>query len=267
VSLESLTREQLAAHCSTTLDQVSKGPLSEVGDAAGPPALEPSNLRPPVAAPSRRPSSGIESLTKREREVLVAAAGGGGRQAIGEALHISATTVANHLARVYSKLGVTNRMEAVALAIGSGALDMGGSTVVRRPSEEILPRLLRAAREHLGMEVSFISELSADRRMIRDVGSSGPAPVHVGCTDPVVDARQSPAAMELPVTRAWPVEAYVSVPLILSDGRVYGALCYASRSPDHSLDERDLRVVRMFADVARQYLDSDLEASRQHRLT
>lgn len=68
------------------------------------------------------PATGIGSLSGREFEVLAAAATGVGRGAIAESLYISENTVKNHLVNIYAKLGIGNRMAAVALAIESGAL-------------------------------------------------------------------------------------------------------------------------------------------------
>jgi DNA-binding CsgD family transcriptional regulator/tetratricopeptide (TPR) repeat protein len=55
---------------------------------------------------STQPST---SLTKREHQVALLAAGGTTSKDIAEALHLSVRTVDNHLQRVYSKLGITNR--------------------------------------------------------------------------------------------------------------------------------------------------------------
>ncbi|MDX6234753.1 MAG: hypothetical protein QOH68_3871, partial [Nocardioidaceae bacterium] len=136
---------------------------------------------------------------------------------------------------------------------------------------DALRGLVRAAREHLGMDVSFISEFTGGDRVFRVVDSAGRSPVAVGGSDPleatycqrVVDGRLPelihdpmalPAAVELPVTAALPVGAHMSVPLRLSDGRVYGTFCCFRYDPDETLTERDLAVLRVFADVASSYL-------------
>jgi DNA-binding NarL/FixJ family response regulator len=53
-------------------------------------------------------------LTAREQEILERAACGAGNKEIARALRISRSTVENHLAAIYRKLGVTNRTAAVA---------------------------------------------------------------------------------------------------------------------------------------------------------
>lgn len=171
-----------------------------------------------------------------------------------------------------------------------GAQDGGRKTVVAtagigadEPAGEVLVRLLRAAREHLGMDVAFVSEFVDGERVFRHVDAGAPGPVRVGGSDPldesycqrvvdgrlpglIRDARDHPAAVELSATATLPVGAHLSVPLVLSDGRVYGTFCCFGHAADHSLTERDLGVVRMFADVAREYLEADLERARERDL-
>ncbi|HUY63882.1 MAG TPA: GAF domain-containing protein [Acidimicrobiales bacterium] len=151
----------------------------------------------------------------------------------------------------------------------------------RRPAEDLLHRLIKSARHHLGMEVSFISEFTGNERVLRYVDSVAPISVRVGDSDPlersycqrVVDGRlpelicvawELPAALELSVTAALPIGAHIAVPLILSSGRVYGTFCAFSRRANRSLTERDLAVVHMFADIARQVIEDDLTVANQY---
>lgn len=55
-------------------------------------------------------------LTRREREVLRLMTGGANTKAMAERLHISPATVRNHVQNIFGKLGVHNRLEAVAYA-------------------------------------------------------------------------------------------------------------------------------------------------------
>ena len=69
----------------------------------------------PVAAPG--PSSqGLGLLTEREREILCLMAYGQTTDVISQRLHISVTTVRNHIQRLMAKLNVHSRVEAVSCA-------------------------------------------------------------------------------------------------------------------------------------------------------
>lgn len=69
-------------------------------------------------------------LTPREREMLVLLARGMSSSAIAQALRISERTVTSHLSRLYAKLDVSTRAEAIALAMRTG--------LVSSPSERTL---------------------------------------------------------------------------------------------------------------------------------
>ena len=72
----------------------------------------------------RRRSVGLR-LTKREREVLAVAAEGLTAREIAERLGVRERTVTTHLARIYGKLGVGNRLAAIRLAARSGLVSIG----------------------------------------------------------------------------------------------------------------------------------------------
>lgn len=134
--------------------------------------------------------------------------------------------------------------------------------------DELTQSLLSAIRQHLGMEVAFVSELVGDRRVFRYVdAANGARWVHPGNSDPreesycqrvidgrlpqlIHDAQQLPAAGDLAATKELPVGAHLSVPIRLSDGSVFGTFCTFKRDADPSLNEVHLAVVRVFADVA-----------------
>jgi DNA-binding NarL/FixJ family response regulator len=63
-------------------------------------------------------------LTRREREVLVVASEGLTAREIADRLGVRERTVTTHLARIYGKLGVGNRLAALRLASRSGLLTL-----------------------------------------------------------------------------------------------------------------------------------------------
>jgi DNA-binding NarL/FixJ family response regulator len=64
----------------------------------------------------------FEALTDRELEVLLLVGKGHTNKAIGKQLGISGRTVQGHLARIYKKLQVNSRTEAVMLAVNLGLI-------------------------------------------------------------------------------------------------------------------------------------------------
>lgn len=69
-----------------------------------------------VKMTTRPPSLGFD-LTEREREVLALITQGMNNREIADRLTISRSTVKNHVSNIFSKLNVSNRAEAVALAV------------------------------------------------------------------------------------------------------------------------------------------------------
>ncbi len=68
----------------------------------------------------------IETLTKREIEILMHVGYGKTNKEIGKDLFISDRTVQGHLKNVYAKLGVTTRTEAVTLGLQYGLIVLDG---------------------------------------------------------------------------------------------------------------------------------------------
>lgn len=66
----------------------------------------------------RHPSGPGGTLSDREAEVLALLAGGATNKDLARDLHISVNTVERHLRNIFTKLGVTNRVEATAVHLG-----------------------------------------------------------------------------------------------------------------------------------------------------
>jgi len=86
---------------------------------AGRPTLAPEAAQVLIQATREPPSPGYD-LTPREREVLALMVEGLSNPEIAERLVLSPSTVKFHVSNILSKLGVTSRTEAVALAVQSG---------------------------------------------------------------------------------------------------------------------------------------------------
>lgn len=70
-------------------------------------------------APAVVDNQGPARLTEREAEIMNLLAQGRSNGAIASELFISEKTVKNHINRIYAKLGVTNRAEAIASHLGA----------------------------------------------------------------------------------------------------------------------------------------------------
>jgi EAL domain-containing protein (putative c-di-GMP-specific phosphodiesterase class I) len=59
-----------------------------------------------------------------------------------------------------------------------------------------------------------------------------------------------------------PIGSHLSVPLRLSNGRVYGTFCCFSFDPDITLNDRDLGIMKVFADLVAYQIEADVERTR-----
>lgn len=142
---------------------------------------------------------------------------------------------------------------------------------------ETMSCLVKSLRQRLNMEVAFISEFVDGRRMFRFVDSqqgveiiaaNEGGPLDESYCQRVADGRlpefisnaqTHAAACELPVTCDLPVGTHISVPIRLTGGEIFGTFCTFSRYSDDNLNERDLGVVRVFADLAGALISKHLD--------
>lgn len=142
--------------------------------------------------------------------------------------------------------------------------------------DQNLANILRVVREHLGLEVMFISEFEAGQRIFRHVDAEDPeTPLKVGGSDPLektycqrvidgrlppilIDAMLHPEASELAKAAAMSIGAHISVPIRLKNGDIYGTFCGFSASPDETLNARDLDVMKVFAELVAMEIDQEI---------
>ncbi len=82
----------------------------------------------------------------------------------------------------------------------------------------------------------------------------------------VRDAANDQLTADLPATHESGIGAYVGVPIRLWDGTLYGTLCCLSRCAEPSLNERDVRFLRVLAEVVADQLDREGLESEKRRL-
>jgi len=158
------------------------------------------------------------------------------------------------------------------LAGGPGAAAIGRN----------VDRVLDAVRRHLDMDVAFVSEFNGRDRIFRHVVSRlDPAPIRPGDSSPleegycmrvvegqipqlIPDTAAVPLLAHIPETALVPIGAHLSVPIQLRDGRVYGTFCCFSLASNLSLSQRDLQMMRAFADLLAYQIDGDLDAVQAH---
>lgn len=151
-------------------------------------------------------------------------------------------------------------------------------------SQTIIAQLLHSIRVRLDMEVAFVAEFYENRRIFRFVDAQqGLNIIQVGASDPLdqsycakiangslpelmPDARKNLLAASMEVTHILPVGAHLSVPIRLSDGRIWGTFCTFSRKPNSRLKAKDLATLRVFADVAAVILEHDRDELSQRDL-
>ncbi len=63
-------------------------------------------------------------LTNREKEIMILVAQGRTNKEISQNLILSISTVRNHISSIFTKLQISNRSQATAIAIYSGLLNM-----------------------------------------------------------------------------------------------------------------------------------------------
>ena len=145
-----------------------------------------------------------------------------------------------------------------------------------------IDRALRTARTHLGMEVAYVSRFEDDKTVFREVDAPGLEDlIKVGdahslddvycmhilegrLPNVMQDTSAEPLAASMPITNSVPIGRHMSLPLTMSDGEVYGMFCCLGPAPDESLNDRDLNMMKVFADFTAQEIEAELITERAY---
>lgn len=139
----------------------------------------------------------------------------------------------------------------------------------------LIKQLLHSFRVRLDMEVAFVSEFYNGRRIFRYLDSAKNVDIiQVGGSDPldesycqkilegqlpelIQDAQLNPSASKIAATHLVPVGGHISVPIFLSNGEVFGTYCAFCRYPRQDLTEKDLQLIRIYADITASLIENN----------
>ncbi|MGY1810374.1 EAL domain-containing protein [Blastococcus sp. SYSU D00669] len=150
----------------------------------------------------------------------------------------------------------------------------------RTDSERQIAELLQTAKKSLRLSVAFLSRLDGTTQHLEVVESSIPVlfqekvtqdqetslcqAVLDGRLPPVIaDLKAFPAAMALPAARMPRIRSYVSVPVRLSDGSLYGTFCAAGLTSDKELTKRDEALMDVLASAAAVIVEPEVRAQER----
>ncbi|HET8615338.1 MAG TPA: EAL domain-containing protein [Actinomycetales bacterium] len=148
----------------------------------------------------------------------------------------------------------------------------------RSAAEAQVAELLATARRSLGLTAAFLARMDGPDQILEVVDSSVPFLFSEGSVqrretslcqaildgkvpEVVPDLRDHPEGMRLPAARFPRVRSYVSVPVRLSDGSLYGTLCAAGLRPEKSLGRRDKALMDVLARAAAVVIEPDVVES------
>lgn len=150
-------------------------------------------------------------------------------------------------------------------------------------SDPAIERILQTVRGHLGLEIAFVSRYVEGRqRELTHVSSELDLPMGAGFREPreesycwhilqgrlpelIQDPADHPLTRNLAITDFLPVGCHINTPLRLSDGSVWGSFCALGREPDRTMNERDLSILKSFAGLVAERIESSLEIDMNRR--
>src|SRR6476469_10164034 len=154
-----------------------------------------------------------------------------------------------------------------------------GGTVGRERSaaEQQIAELLQTARSSLRLSVAFLSRLDGTTQHLEVVETSVPFLFQEGyqqrqeatlcqaildkkIPQVIPDLTAFPEAMKLPAAKMPRLRSYVSVPVTLSDGSLYGTFCAAGLTTDKDLTKRDRSLMDVLASAASVIIEPEVRS-------
>jgi GAF domain-containing protein len=141
-------------------------------------------------------------------------------------------------------------------------------------SDGALRDLLHNLRVLLQMDIAFVAEFVDGHKVFRQIdrAAGSTAAVAVGDAAPLeqtlcqrvvdgrmpsllADASSRPELADVAAAKVMNIGAYLSTPVVLRDGRVYGTLCCISHAPRSALGNRQIDALRHVAGIVATELD------------
>jgi len=157
--------------------------------------------------------------------------------------------------------------------------EMASNRRERSDSELKIAELLRIAKTSLGLSMTFLSRLDGETQHLEVVESSIPffrdgqtQPQATSLCQAILDGKlpsvipnvaKLPEAKRLPAARFPRIRSYVSVPVSLSDGTLYGTFCAAGFSADNELTKRDRALMEVLASAAATIIEPGVQERRR----
>ena len=152
----------------------------------------------------------------------------------------------------------------------------------RTPAEQQVAELLRTAKDALGLSVSFLTRMDGTTQHLEVVDSDIPFVFREGAKlrqettfcqaildgrlpSVIPDVREFPVAMALPAARFPRLRSYVSVPVTLSDGSMYGTFCATGLTTDKGLSKRDKALMEVLASAAAVIIEPGILAQARRQ--
>ena len=156
---------------------------------------------------------------------------------------------------------------------------MASNRPKRTDTDEKVAELLRTAKNSLGLSLTFLTRLDGETQHLEVVESSIPF-FHDGQTQPqatslcqaILDGKlpsvipnvaKLPEAKRLPAARFPRIRSYISVPVSLSDGTLYGTFCAAGFTADNDLTKRDRALMEVLASAAATIIEPGIQERRR----
>lgn len=149
----------------------------------------------------------------------------------------------------------------------------------RTDAQKQVAELLRTAKDALGLSLTFLSRLDGQTQHLEVVECAIPG-FHDGLTrkqdtsfcqailegrlpNVIPDVSAFPEAMQLPAARFPRLRSFVSVPVVLSDGSLYGTFCAGGFKADRELVKRDQALMEVLARAAAAVIEPEIVEHRR----